>query len=650
MSLSAVKDNIADSDSTNLSKRINGRQPYNPNFGKANLPLKARLYGKKPGEALKEIGSTFVKFWSRPISRGRQLPLKEIVAYSGFGVGVSFLTSWIYSLATIVNIAYYYKVSSIHAYIIGLLAALLNFAVQPILARMFEKTNTKYGKYKPYMLAVLPAAGIFTILISLMPEFKDGGMRVLYVYLTFVPVIVINNFIMFMYQTFPTVITSHQQERIDIMSPIQLIFGAAPSILQVIRGPLRTFCAKYLGSELWEARIVGFISTILGVLFMLLIIRVRERVFVVKAEKQAKMDFKTTMKSLFANKPLIIFSLALTVGSLKVIPLEFLGIILQTKLAPTVKLALDLSGLPLTIIGFGVTVAMIMLPILSRLMSKRLILVIFTGLMALSYGTLGIVGLHRIPDGTPSAVIITLAFFLARITPEILLIPIMLGDICDYQQSISGRRYEGHVQNFLLTMPIFIVSIGRLVMYPLQKAVGYEPYDYQLPKNLSAEALKAFKYSQAQIDTANNWFRLVFIIGAASAALMAIVMIFYPLSKKLHAEAMEKIKGDSIDFKEIPGRRAVVDKRPAFVKIEYNNLKMLKKMKRELASTREYGKVSNLMNKVKRQSLYMNGMNNVTNANKTLRQLETAKRSMNLKTGASNIRSMKKQIEIMLTA
>ena len=187
-------------------------------------------------------------------------------------------------------------------------------------------------------------------------------------------------------------------------------------------------------------------------------------------------------------------------------------------------------------------------------------------------------------------------------------------------------------------------------MYPLQKAVGYEPYDYQLPKNLSAEALKAFKYSQAQIDTANNWFRLVFIIGAASAALMAIVMIFYPLSKKLHAEAMEKIKGDSIDFKEIPGRRAVVDKRPAFVKIEYNNLKMLKKMKRELASTREYGKVSNLMNKVKRPSLYMNGMNNITNANKTLRQLETAKRSMNLKTGASNIRSMKKQIETMLTA
>ena len=128
MSLSAVKDNVADSDTTNLSKRINGRQIYNPHFGKANLPLKARLYGKGPKAALKEIGSTFVKFWSRPISRGRQLPLKEIVAYSGFGVGVSFLTSWIYSLATIVNIAYYYKVSSIHAYVIGLLAALMNFA------------------------------------------------------------------------------------------------------------------------------------------------------------------------------------------------------------------------------------------------------------------------------------------------------------------------------------------------------------------------------------------------------------------------------------------------------------------------------------------------------------------------------------------
>ena len=174
---------------------------------------------------------------------------------------------------------------------------------------------------------------LLTVLISIIPMGESNSIgNIIYVYLTFIPAGLLNGIMFFMWQTFPTIITPHEQERVDIISPAQMVFGAVPSILQVIRGPLRVAFTNRFGNDKWEARIVGILMAIFGFVFVLSILRVKERVYVVSKEKQSSMDTKTVMKELFSNKPLMVLSLALIFGSLRLFPKEFMQLIFQINL------------------------------------------------------------------------------------------------------------------------------------------------------------------------------------------------------------------------------------------------------------------------------------------------------------------------------
>lgn len=607
---------------------------YNAEFGKADLPLRAKLYGKKGKEALSILGKGIAKAWSTP-AKGRHIPIKEFVAYSGYTFGVSSFYSWVTALATAVNIPYYYGVKAIHGYLIILLSVVINMVIQPFIAKMFENTNTKYGKYKPFVLLSIPAMSLLTILISILPMGKvDNIGNTIYVYLTFIPAGLLNGIMYFMWQTFPSIITPHEQERVDIISPAQIVFGAAPSVLQVIRGPLRVLCTKKFGDELWEVRIVGVLMAIVGFALVLSILRVKERVYVVNKDKQSSMDAKTIIKELFANKPLIILSLALMIGSLRLFPKEFIQLIFQVNLSPDIKSALNFIGVPLTIIGFATTVATVLLPLLTRKMSKRAIMVVFTLLMAAAYGSVALVGFSRVSGkiievtnkgntfklDILATIILTTVFFLVSVTPELLLIPIMLGEICDYQQSISGRRYEGHIQNFLFVMPLVAMAIGRLMVEPIQRKIGFQPSDYVFNNKIT-------QYTTAQIQTANKWFRVVFIIGAVAALAMGLILLLYPLSKKKHQEAMEKIKANSVDVAVAEKRRVVVEKSRIFLANEYNHLRRVRYTKKGLALNKQLRMVVGTVKRLERQSQYMNGLQNVCNANNSLRKLNKISRA-----------------------
>ena len=142
--------------------------------------------------------------------------------------------------------------------------------------------------------------------------------------------------------------------------------------------------------------------------------------------------------------------------------MQFQPLAIQLRFAETTKVALEISGIPNTIIGFGVTVAMLLLPFCTRKLNKNWIIILFSCLSLLSTAILGFVGFENIPQGTTSAVVLTLLFFLARVNPTYLLIPVMLGDLADYQQLKTGRRFEGHIQNFIMVIPVMMSFVFML--------------------------------------------------------------------------------------------------------------------------------------------------------------------------------------------
>ena len=254
-----------------------------------------------------------------------------------------------------------------------------------------------------------------------------------------------------------------------------------------------------------------------------------------------KLSFAESMKLLFKNKPLWILFAALVIGSLREFWMQFQPLAIQLRFAATTTEALNISGIPNTIIGFGVTVSMLLLPFCTRKLNKNWIIIIFSCLSLLSTAILGFVGFENIPQGTTSAVVLTILFFLARVNPTYLLIPVMLGDLADYQQYKTGRRLEGHIQNFIMVIPVLMSFVFMLCGWVWQQEIGFEPSKYT-----DIEVVP--QYLQ---DIATEWFTAAFLLSAASILGMIIILMFYPLSKKKVEEVTAALRGASVNADEM---------------------------------------------------------------------------------------------------
>ena len=500
--------------------------------------------------------------------------------------------SWIYNtimiVVTITEIPYFYGIDAIHGYLIYIAGSLINMLLLPLIGQSMEKKRTKWGKYKPYILFTLPLLALFTMMSMWVPQYSSDIDRVIFAYCSCVPVIAISTFANNMYQTMPNVITPNTQERADIMTPIGLIVGFAPTIMNVIIGPIRS---AFPTNEEVALRIVGAIAVVLGTLFVLFIIKVKERVYELEdknrelidaqadaenavssegaeevpdlaagegrkaklaarkaaraAEKQSPdhLTFAESMKLLFKNKALWILFAALVIGSLREFWMQFQNLIIQTRFDEIPSIAVAVGGVPKTVIGFGVTVSMLLLPFCTRKLSKNWIIIIFSALSLISIAVLGFVGFGNIPQGTTSAVVITILLFLARINPTYLLIPVMLGDLADYQQLKTGRRLEGHIQNFIMVVPVMLSFVFMLCGWVWQQDIGFEPSAYKGDIDIP--------YTADLLNVASEWFTAAFLLTAASILGMIIILMFYPLSKKKVEEVTAALRGASVNADEM---------------------------------------------------------------------------------------------------
>lgn len=482
--------------------------------------------------------------WKTPLE-GRCLNIKEMGTFGLYALGISFISSSVYYVATISFIPYFYHIDVIHAYLIMISGILINLIIQPFIGTLMEKTDTRFGRYKPYILFSLPFLSLFAVLVTWIPQIGEENMRIIYAYCSCVPFFVLMNFANNMYQTMPSVITPVSQERADMMTPIGLIFGFAPSVLQIIAGPIRAHFAS-LGMEYMGIRIIGIIAVGVGTVLVLFILRVRERVFELKdKDKKEKIKFSIATKMLLKNKPLIILFLALAFGSLREFCRQFTILIIQFRFAETSTQAMQISGLIMTIIGFASTVAMFLLPLVTRKLNKNAIIILFTVTSVVSFGFLGLFGYQNIPVGTASAVTITILFFISSINPTYLLIPIMLGEIADFQQQKTGKRLEGHMQSLLFSLPGLIAQVLMLVTWFWQRMIGFEPKNYE----------NVIVLSEIQQQTATSWFNATSLISAASGLIMIIILCFYPLTKKKYSEVITELESKSLKIEK--GRESV---------------------------------------------------------------------------------------------
>ncbi len=467
--------------------------------------------------------------WSTP-PEGRYLTIKEMAAYGFGGLGVSFITNVINAVITATQVPYIYEIDVMHGTIIFSLVSVINLFLQPFFGKLLQNTKTKWGRYKPYIICIAPLISFFTILATWLPQAESMTFRVIYAYCTSIPTLILLSIWSNTYYLIAGAMTPVSQERTDMLSPVGLIMGFAPTLMNFIIGPIR---AHYMaqGKEYMAFRLMGVIGTAIGLVFVFLILRTKERIYETPQEKE-KIGVMEGLRLVIKNKPLMIYTLALIVGSLRNVAELNSYYVGQFRYGETTEEGLRMFSMISPIVGFAATPAMLLLPFLTRKFNNKTLMIVWQAINAVAYGILWAIGYENIPVGTTTAVVVSIARFLSYFNAIGTLTPIMLSEIYDYQQWKTGRRLEGFIQTFAISLTGLVSQFAMFIPTFIQQKIGYQPMNFK----------NGAEYLAENVDIMNRWFDISAGITVVSGVLFIAVMAFYPLSKKKYNKIMEELK------------------------------------------------------------------------------------------------------------
>lgn len=481
---------------------------------------------------IKSLFASLKNGWSTP-PKGRYLTFKEMACYGFSGLGVSFIVNVITAVITATQIPYIYEIDVIHGTIIFSIVGVSNLLIQPFFGKMLQNTKTKIGRYKPYIIGIAPVISLFVVLATWLPQVNSMTFRVVYAYCTCIPVLVLWNIWYNTFYMIPAAMTPVSQERTDMLSPVGLIMGFAPTVMNFIIGPIRAHFMSQ-GREYMAFRLMGLISTVIGVILVFLILKTKERIYETPQERE-NISVKEGLRLVMQNKPLMIYTLAMIIGSLRGVAEMNSYYIGQFRYGETTEQGLSLFSMLSPIVGFAATPAMLLLPFMTRKMNNKSIMIMWQAINAVAYGVLCIIGYENIPVGTPTAIVITIVRFVTCFNAVGTLTPIMLSEIYDYQQWKTGRRLEGFIQTFAVSMTGLVAQFAMFIPTFIQKKIGYQPMNFK----------NGAEYLPENIAIMNQWFNISAVITVVSGILFIAVMAFYPLSKKKYNQIMEELKEKS---------------------------------------------------------------------------------------------------------
>lgn len=233
---------------------------------------------------------------------GYYVPLGEKIGYS-FGDVASnliFQTSMLF-------LAYFYTdvfgISATTVALMMLVTRIWDAVNDPIMGTIADRTKTKWGKFRPYLLWFAVPYGAVSVLLFLAPDLSITG-KVVYAYVTYTAMGMIYTAINVPYAALMGVISPNADER-TLISTFRFV-GAFTGGL-IVQVTIPTIVA------LFKVEAVGYRVVMIGVaalslvLFFITFATTKERV---EPPKEQKSEFFRDAKELFKNKPWVLIALA----------------------------------------------------------------------------------------------------------------------------------------------------------------------------------------------------------------------------------------------------------------------------------------------------------------------------------------------------
>ncbi len=463
----------------------------------------------------------------------QKLSLKEKVGY-GFGDAAS---SMFWKLFSMYLMFFYTDVYGIPAAMVGtmfLITRIWDAAFDPFVGILGDRTETRWGKFRPYLLWVAIPFGIIGVLTFTTPSFSQSG-KIIYAYVTYSLMMMVYSMINVPYASLMGVMSADGKERTSLAT-FRFIFAFGGSLLVLAAAePLVDIFSK-LGNgpanlqSGWQLATVVF--AVLAIIFFWFTFSwTRERVKPVTEKTSLKKD----LNDLLHNTPWFILLgagiAAIFFNSIRDgAAIYYFKYYIQGQSAFTisaVNLTITLSSLYFVIGQAANIIGVVLAKPVSDKIGKK-----YTFLYAMLFATVLSILFYWLDKNNIALVFV---FQLLISVSAGIIFPLvwsMYADTADYSEWKTGRRATGLVFSASSMSQKFGWTIGGAMAGWL---LGYY----------------GFKANVVQTVEAQNGIRMMLSFFPAIGTLLgAFFMFIYPLSEK----AMEKISS------ELAERRAAVIK------------------------------------------------------------------------------------------
>jgi glycoside/pentoside/hexuronide:cation symporter, GPH family len=453
----------------------------------------------------------------------QKLSLKEKIGF-GFGDAAS---SMFWKLFSMYLMFFYTDIFGIPAVVVGtmfLVTRIWDAAFDPFVGILGDRTETRWGKFRPYLLWMAIPFGIIGVLTFTTPALSVSG-KILYAYITYSLMMMVYSMINVPYASLMGVMTSDGKER-TTLATFRFIFAFAGSLLVLAAAePLVDILSKLGNGGVnlqrgWQLA-VGVFAIVAIILFGLTFLWTRERIKPVTEKTSLKHDLKDLLNNypwfiLLGAGIAAIFFNSIRDGA----AIYYFKYYIQSQSAFTIqafKLTITLSSLYF-VLGQAANIVGVVLakPVSDRIGKKN------TFLGAMLFATVFSFGFYWL-DRNSVALVFVFQFLISMSAGIIFpLVWSMYADAADYSEWKTGRRATGLVFSASSMSQKFGWTIGGALAGWL---LGYY----------------GFKANVAQTSDTQTGIRLMLSFYPALGTLVGAGFMFvYPLKESF----MEKIEGE----------------------------------------------------------------------------------------------------------
>jgi len=378
----------------------------------------------------------------------------------------------------------------------------------PMMGVIADRTETRWGKFRPYLIWIVIPIGIFGVLTFTTPNLSVTG-KLIYAYVTYTFVMMAYTAINIPYSALMGVISPNSLERTSLSSYRFILAFVGAFIVQGLTLKMVEFFGKGNQAQGFQMAMVVY-GILAGILFVVTFLTTRERVI---PSQEQQTSLKNDLRDLLNNRPWVV--------------LFFMGIFSLTyviirsgSIMYYFKYYLEKEGLAPRFMVLG-TIGVIAGVACTEFLTKRLgkiklykIVMTISSLLTLAF--------YFLPKDE-IILIFALNILIATImAPQAPLIWAMYADTADYSEWKNNRRATGLVFSAATFAQKMGIAIGGALAGWLLAWFGFQANVTQTPEALTG-------------------IRLMMSIIPAVAGLLAVVAVFfYELDDKL----MEKIEAD----------------------------------------------------------------------------------------------------------